>query len=58
MCLFVRPWTSTREMSQFKYEVFLQGSFKNDTNLGRDSDVDVVIRLASKLKPSSLSLLY
>ena len=38
-------------LSQFKYEVFLQGSYKNDTNLGGDSDVEVVIRLASKLKP-------
>ena len=38
-------------LSQFKYEIFLQGSYKNDTNLGGDSDVDVVVRLASKLKP-------
>ena len=36
---------------QFKYEVFLQGSYKNDTNLGGDSDVDVVVRLSAKLKP-------
>ena len=28
-----------------KYEVFLQGSYKNGTNLRRDSDVDVVVRL-------------
>ena len=39
-------------LSQFKYEVFLQGSYKNDTNLGGDSDVDVVIRLNAKLRPS------
>ena len=38
-------------LSQFTYEVFLQGSYKNDTNLGGDSDVDVVIRLAHKLDP-------
>ena len=38
-------------LSQFKYEVFLQGSYKNGTNLGGDSDVDVVVRLSSKLKP-------
>ncbi len=38
-------------LSQFNFEVFLQGSYKNDTNLGGDSDVDVVMRLASKLKP-------
>ena len=36
---------------EVKYEVFLQGSYKNDTNLRRDSDVDVVVRLASKLRP-------
>ena len=38
-------------LSQFKYEIFLQASYKNDTNLGGGSDVDVVVRLASKLKP-------
>ena len=43
-------------LSQFKYEVLLQGSYKNDTNLGGDSDVDVVIRLASKLKPRVVAL--
>ena len=37
--------------SEVKFQVFLQGSHKNDTNLGGDSDVDVVVRLASKLKP-------
>ena len=42
--------------SEFKYEVFLQGSYKNDTNLGGDSDVDVVVRLATKLKPSVADL--
>jgi hypothetical protein len=43
-------------LSQFKYEVFLQGSYKNDTNLGGDSDVDVVVRLSAKLKPTVASL--
>ena len=43
-------------LSQFKYEVFLQGSYKNDTNLGGDSDVDVVVRLSSKLKPAVVDL--
>ena len=42
---------SYKGLSQFKYEVFLQGSYKNDTNLGGDSDVDVVVRLNTKLKP-------
>ena len=43
-------------LSQFTYEVFLQGSYKNDTNLGGDSDVDVVIRLAHKLNPDVAAL--
>ena len=43
-------------LSQFTYEVFLQGSYKNDTNLGGDSDVDVVIRLAHKLDPGVVAL--
>ena len=36
--------------------VFLQGSYKNDTNFRRDSDVDVIVRLAHKLKPSVAAL--
>ena len=43
-------------LKRFKYEVFLQGSYKNDTNLGGDSDVDVVVRLSSKLKPAVAAL--
>ena len=34
-----------------KYEIFLQGSYKNDTNLHRDSDVDVVVQLMEELPP-------
>lgn len=30
-----------------KYEVYLQGSYKNDTNIRGDSDVDVVVQLNS-----------
>ena len=45
-----------KALKQSKYEVFLQGSYKNDTNLGGDSDVDVVVRLSSKLKPAVASL--
>ena len=37
--------------SDIKYEVVLQGSYKNDTNLGGDSDVDVVVRLNQRLRP-------
>ena len=40
-----------QEPSEIKYEVFLQGSYKNDTNLGGDSDVDVVVRLNQRLRP-------
>ena len=43
-------------LSQFTYQVFLQGSYKNDTNLGGDSDVDVVIRLAYKLNHDVVAL--
>ena len=37
--------------SDVKFQVFLQGSYKNDTNLGGDSDVDVVVRLPHRLRP-------
>ena len=43
-------------LAQFTYEVLLQGSYKNDTNLGGDSDVDVVVRLSSRLKPRVVAL--
>lgn len=43
-------------LEQFRYEVFLQGSYKNDTNLGGDSDVDVVIRLAHKVNADVVAL--
>lgn len=43
-------------LSQFKYEVFLQGSCKNHTNLGGDSDVDVVVRLAHRPRPRVAAL--
>ena len=33
-----------------------RASYKNDTNLGGDSDVDVVIRLTTKLKPRVAAL--
>lgn len=29
-----QPLKAHKGLSQFKYEVFLQGSYKNDTNLG------------------------
>ncbi len=42
--------------SEVGYEVYLQGSYKNGTNLSRDSDVDLVVRLAHKLSPSVAAL--
>jgi hypothetical protein len=38
------------------YEVYLQGSYKNDTNIRADSDVDIVVQLNSTFQPN-LSLL-
>ena len=43
-------------ISEFKPYVFLQGSYKNGTNLRRDSDVDVVVRLPFQLKPRLVAL--
>ncbi len=38
------------------YEVYLQGSYKNDTNIRGDSDVDVVVQLNSTFSPDTSSL--
>ena len=40
-----------------KYGIFLQGSYKNDTNLRHDSDVDVVVQLAARLRPRMAAIL-
>jgi len=37
-------------------DILLQGSYKNDTNLRRDSDVDVVVQLAVELRPRIVKL--
>ena len=42
--------------SGMTYDVFLQGSYKNDTNLRRDSDVDLVIQLGSRIRPRVAAL--
>ena len=42
--------------SDVKFQVFLQGSYKNDTNLGGDSDVDVVVCLTHRLRPCVAAL--
>ena len=39
-----------------KYGIFLQGSYKNDTNLRRDSDVDLVVQLAARVRPRVVAL--
>jgi hypothetical protein len=38
------------------YDVFLQGSYGNDTNIWKESDVDVVIRLNSVFSPDISAL--
>ena len=54
----VQAHTSIREaLSSYRwaeginYDVFLQGSYKKDTNLPRDSNVDVVMQLEARLRP-------
>ena len=47
---------SDERLSEFRHEVLLQGSYKNNTNLRKDSDVDLVVRLAYKLSPSVADL--
>ena len=47
---------SDERLSEFRHEVLLQGSYKNNTNLRKDSDVDLVVRLAYKLSPSVAAL--
>ena len=47
---------SDDRLSEIKHELLLQGSYKNNTNLRRDSDVDLVVRLAYKLSPSVAAL--
>lgn len=36
-----------------KYDFYLQGSYQNDTNIRRDSDVDVVVQLTSTVRVGS-----
>ncbi|MDE2838715.1 MAG: nucleotidyltransferase [Chloroflexota bacterium] len=38
------------------HEMFLQGSYKSDTNLRRDSDVDLVVQLDERLRPRVAAL--
>ena len=43
-------------LAEFTLGVFLQGSYKDNTNLRRDSDVDLVVRLAYELSPNVAAL--
>ena len=38
------------------YDVYLQGSYQNDTNISGDGDVDVVLELKSTLYPRLCTL--
>ena len=40
--------------SHVQYEVYLQGSYKNDTNIRGDSDVDIVVQLNSRFRSNRL----
>ena len=39
------------------HDIFLQGSYKNDTNLRRNSDVDLVVQLDVRLRPRVAALI-
>jgi len=54
----------SQRLALHNYDIFLQGSYRNDTNIRADSDVDVIVKLndafrrdLSQLTPSEL-LLY
>ena len=40
-------------LSDFKYDIYLQGSYKNSTNISKSSDVDIVIELTSVYFPNT-----
>lgn len=44
------------QLSEFNYEVYLQGSYANSTNVRFDSDVDIVVQLNSVFKSDTGSL--
>lgn len=41
------------DLSSFKYDIYLQGSYKNSTNISKSSDVDIVIELTSVYYPDT-----
>src|SRR5258706_2178261 len=44
------------QLEYFKYEVYLQGSYANSTNVRFDSDVDIVVQLDSVFKSDTSAL--
>lgn len=40
-------------LSDFKYDIYLQGSYKNSTNISKSSDVDIVIELTTVYFPNT-----
>lgn len=46
----------TFDLSSFTYETYLQGSYKNTTNISKSSDVDIVVELTSVFYPDISSL--
>lgn len=44
------------DLSSFKYDIYLQGSYKNSTNISKSSDVDIVIELTSVYFPDTTLL--
>jgi hypothetical protein len=47
---------TTSPIRNLNYEVYLQGSYKNSTNIRGDSDVDIVVQLNSSFQPNITSL--
>lgn len=45
--------TASRHLDRYEYDVFLQGSYANHTNLRGDSDVDIVVMLTSTWMPKT-----
>lgn len=41
------------DLSSFNYDIYLQGSYKNSTNISNSSDVDIVIELTSIYYPDT-----
>ena len=48
--------STARWPSAVTFDTYLQGSYRNDTNIQRDSDVDIVVELASTFTHNARSL--